>query len=89
MVRVTFTRNLQRHIACPTDSVRACTVRDALVAAFANNEQARGYVLDDRGALRRHMIVFVNGQAIKDRDAQSDPVPDGAEIYVMQALSGG
>ncbi|MBI1826382.1 MAG: MoaD/ThiS family protein [Planctomycetes bacterium] len=89
MVRVTFTRNLQRYVASPAETLKAGTVREALDAAFAMNERARGYVLDDRGALRKHMIVFVNGQAIKDRDAQSDPVPDGAEIYVMQALSGG
>lgn len=35
------------------------------------------------------MIVFVNGQAIRDRVSLSDRVTDGAEVYVMQALSGG
>lgn len=89
MVRVTFTQNIQRHVECPTSEVSADTVRQALEAVFAQNGRARGYVLDDRGAVRRHMAIFVDGQAIKDRESLTDPVRQGAEIYVMQALSGG
>jgi len=65
------------------------TVREVFDGVFATNERARGYVLDDRGALRKHMSVFVDGQAIKDRSALSDRVGPDAEVYVMQALSGG
>ena len=43
--------------------------------------------LDDQGVLRKHMVVFVNGNAIGDRATLSDPVPKDAEVYVMQALS--
>jgi molybdopterin synthase sulfur carrier subunit len=89
MTTVTFTDNIQRHVPCPTAKVSAETVRDALEAVFTANEAARGYVLDDRGALRRHMAIFVNGVAIRDRETLSDKVPVDAEIYVMQALSGG
>lgn len=89
MVRVTFTKNIQRHVECPPEAVEAANVREALDRAFARNERARGYVLDDQGALRRHMIVFVNGTAIKDRATLSDAVPPGGEVYVMQSLSGG
>jgi hypothetical protein len=64
-------------------------VAEVLSAAFAGNEQARGYVVDERGALRRHMNVFIDGTPIGDRDTLTDRVPDGAEVYVMQALSGG
>jgi hypothetical protein len=35
------------------------------------------------------MVVFVNGRAIADRLGLTDAVPEGAEVYVMQALSGG
>jgi hypothetical protein len=35
------------------------------------------------------MVVFVNGQQIRDRQHLSDAVPSDAEIYVAQALSGG
>jgi len=89
MVRVVFTPNLQRHIACPPLEVEGTTVREALDAAFADNERARTYVLDDQAALRKHMSVFVNGARIRDRVHLSDAVPENGEIYVLQALSGG
>jgi hypothetical protein len=89
LVRVVFTPNLQRHIACPPVEVAAATVREALDAAFAGNERARSYVLDDQAALRKHMVVFVNGDRIADRIHLSDRVPENGEIYVLQALSGG
>jgi sulfur-carrier protein len=89
MVRVAFTQNIQRHVACPPCEVEGASVRDVLEAAFASNEKARGYVLDERGALRKHMNVFVNGERLRDREGLSDPVPDGGEVYVFQALSGG
>lgn len=89
MVRVAFTQNLQRHVACPPIEVDGSTVRACLDIAFEKNSAARAYVLDEHGALRRHMNIFVDGQSILDRESLLDPVPDGGEIYVMQALSGG
>jgi sulfur-carrier protein len=89
MVCVSFTQNIQRHVTCPPTHVTGNTVRDVLDCVFAENERARGYVLDDQGRLRRHMVVFVNGEAIADRTGLSDAVPEGAEVFVMQALSGG
>jgi hypothetical protein len=89
MARVTFTRNIQRHVVCPPAEVAGQTVREVLDVVFSANEQARGYVLDEQGALRKHMLIFINGEQIHDRVHLSDAVPDNAEIYVMQALSGG
>ncbi len=89
MAEVTFTENIQRHVACPPCRVTGRNVRDVLEAVFATNERARGYLLDDQGRLRKHMVIFVNGQAIKDRVSLSDSVPENGEVYVMQALSGG
>lgn len=89
MARVNFTPNLQRHVSCPPADVAGATVREVLDAAFAENERARAYVLDDQGMVRKHITIFVNGQQISDRERLGDPVPAGAEIYVMQALSGG
>jgi hypothetical protein len=49
----------------------------------------RGYVLDDQGALRRHVAVYVNGLPARDRVGLSDPVGPRDEIHVFQALTGG
>ncbi len=89
MPRVVFTPNLQRHVACPAVDVAGATVREALERVFVDNPRLRGYVVDEHGALRKHMAVFVDGQQLVDRAALSDAVTAGSEIYVMQALSGG
>ncbi len=89
MALVTFTENIQRHVASPPCQVGGRNVREVLDAIFASNERARGYLLDDQGGLRKHLVVFVNGQAIKDRETLTDSVPADGEVFVMQALSGG
>lgn len=89
MARVSFTQNIQRHVSCPTVEIAGSTVREVLDAVFATNPVARGYVLDEQGALRRHVIVFIDGKQIEDRERLSDPIAPNAEIHVMQALSGG
>lgn len=89
MAKVVFTANVQRHVGCPAVQAPGSTVRDVLDRVFADNPQARGYVLDDQGALRRHMVVFVDGQLVRDRAHLSDPVTDASVIHVFQALSGG
>ena len=86
---MTFTQNLKRHVDCPAVEVSGATVREVLDRVFADNERLRGYVVDERGVLRKHMTVFVDGEQITDREKLSDPVGPRAEIYVMQALSGG
>lgn len=89
MAKVVFTANLQRHVECPPVSVPASTVHDALSQVFDSNPRLRGYVVDERGSLRKHMSVFVDGELIKDRVRLSDPLTADSEVYVMQALSGG
>jgi len=89
MAVVSFTQNLRRHVDCPDAHVAGATVREVLDAVFATSPRLRGYVVDEQGALRKHMSIFVDGKQLEDRVALSDPVRPDAEIYVMQALSGG
>jgi sulfur-carrier protein len=89
MARVVFTANVQRHVACPEAQAPGRTVREVLEQVFAENAQARSYVLDDQSALRKHMAIFVDGRMIRDRVRLADPVSDTSTIHVFQALSGG
>lgn len=89
MARVVFTSNLQRHVNCPETPVAAGTVRTALAQVFEAQPQARGYVLDEQGHLRKHVVIFVDGQRVRDRERLDVPVRDSSEVYVMQALTGG
>ena len=74
---------------CPAAQVDATTAREALDAYFAIHPAVRGYVLDERGLLRTHVNVFVDGAQLVDRAGMSDPVGPRGEVYVLQALSGG
>jgi sulfur carrier protein ThiS len=89
MPTILFTRALERFLAVPSAEVDAGTVSDALAAVFASQPALRSYVLDDQGALRRHVAVYVNGRPVADRAKLTDQVGPHDEIYVFQALSGG
>jgi molybdopterin synthase sulfur carrier subunit len=89
MASIVFTANIQRHIACPAANAAGCTVREVLENVFAEIPRARGYVLDDQAALRKHMVIFVDGNIIRDRARLTDAVSETSRIYVIQALSGG
>ena len=89
MPRVIFTANLLRYFGSPNSDVEASTVRAALEAVFAKHPQARDYVLDEQGCLRRHVVIFVDGVRLRDLRRLSDPVQPNSQIHVLQALSGG
>ena len=89
MAKVVFTANIQRHVMCPQTEAAGGTVRDVLDHVFAENPQARGYVLDDQAGLRRHIAIFIDGKTIKDRARLADAVGENSTIHVFQALSGG
>jgi sulfur carrier protein ThiS len=89
MATVQFSPNFRRHVACPTLDVAGDTVGAVLESVFRDNAELRGYVLDDRGEVRKHIAVFLNGKPIEDRIRLTDSVAQADEIFVMQALSGG
>ncbi len=89
MPTVSFTSALQRFLPVPSAEVPGATVGDALGAVFAGQPALRGYLLDDQGALRRHVAVYINGRPVSDRQHLSDPIGRHDEIYVFQALTGG
>ncbi len=89
MPKVIFTDNLKRHVDCPPMDVGGDTVRAALAQVFEINQKLKGYIVDDQGRLRKHMLIAVDGQMIHDRIHLSDKVKPDSEIYVLQALSGG
>lgn len=61
----------------------------ALDTLFEAYPKLRGYVLDEHGAVRHHVAIFVDGTAIADKQRPNQALGANAEIYIMQALSGG
>lgn len=87
---VRLAEHLRRHLPAVSDfEVPGATVAEVLAAVFAQAPALRGYVLDDQGAVRKHVAILANNVAIRDRRHLSDPVSPSAEIYILQALSGG
>lgn len=67
--------------------VDGADVASALDQVFARHPNLRGYVLDEHGAVRHHLTLFVDGVALRDKAALWQPVRQ--DLHVMQALSGG
>jgi sulfur-carrier protein len=44
---------------------------------------------DERGELRPHVLMFVNGVSVRTGAVMDTPVAEGAEVFVAPAVSGG
>ncbi len=62
------------------------TVLDDLDARFPG---LRARVVDDAGALRRFVNVYVNDNDVRFSDGLATPVGDGATVSVIPAVAGG
>ena len=89
MATVRFTSHLVRHRPAPAIKAEGATVAEVLEQALTGDPLLKTYVLDEQGRLRRHVNVYLDGALIADRLRLSDRVGPAAEIYVLQALSGG
>jgi len=70
-------------------TIPAGSVAEVLSAV---NEIAPGfsdYILDEHGALRRHVNLSINDVIVIDRKKLSDRVQEEETLYIFQALSGG
>jgi hypothetical protein len=89
MPRVVFAPHVLRHVDCPPSEQTGATVRECLDGVFALRPNVRGYILDDQGCLRKHVLIFVNDRTVTDRERLAEAVESDDEIFVFQALSGG
>lgn len=92
MPTVEMTPHLYRffpQLASQSITVPAGSVAEILTAI---NDIAPGftdYVLDEHGALRRHVKLCINETIVIDRKKLTDYVQDDGTVYIFQALSGG
>jgi molybdopterin synthase sulfur carrier subunit len=70
---------------CSEHSVAGDCVGDLLAEVERAYPAAKGWILDERGILRRHINVFVNGEP-GEQDTQVDA---DDRVDVLPALSGG
>jgi sulfur-carrier protein len=67
----------------------AGSVAEALSLLWASCPAVRDRVLTELGEVRPHINIFVDGQNIRDSGGLGAAVRDGAEIYILPAVSGG
>jgi hypothetical protein len=89
MAEIHFTSHLRNIVPDGPLSATGTTVGEALANLLAAQPQVRGYVLDDRGALRKHVCIFADGERLHRDSALARPIGPDSKLYVMQALSGG
>ena len=61
------------------------TVAEVLKALEREHPDTRGWILDERGAIREHINVFVN----KEYGREDTSVPPSDRLHVIPAISGG
>ena len=68
---------------------RCGTVGDALAALGRRHGGVMDRVTDERGQLRQHVNVFVDGENIRFLDGFRTPLAEGSTIVIVPAVSGG
>jgi sulfur-carrier protein len=66
-------------------AVEGSTVADLLRALERDQPALSGWILDERGRVRRHINVFVAGEP----GSEETPVAPGDAVDVLPAISGG
>ncbi len=87
---VKFTSNLKRFYP----DLAPLQVEGQVMSEVLNEIEAKyagltHYIMNENGALREHVNIYIGNDLIKDREALSDPLVDQDEVYIMQAISGG
>ncbi len=90
MPLVHFPKHLTNQFPVPAECrAEGNSVRAAIDDLERQYPGLAAYLIDERGALRKHVNVFLGTQLIRDREQLSDAIAQGDEVFVMQALSGG
>jgi len=65
------------------------TVADALTELWARHVGLRDRVVTERGEIRPHVGLFVNGDHVRHLDGIGTPMKAGDELTILPAISGG
>jgi molybdopterin converting factor small subunit len=85
MAKVMLRAPLSELCGGPAHAVDGSTVVDVLVALERAHPPIAGWVLDERGRIREHVNVFVNGTQGEERT----PVRPDDSVHVLPAITGG
>ena len=90
MPQVRFTNHLRRFFPDLQEvEVAGVTVAEVLAGLEDRYPGLAAYIVDEHGALRQHVNIFVGNSLIRDREHLQDATAPGDRIFIFQALSGG
>jgi len=90
MPHVRFTPSLKRFFPDLAEiTVEATTIAELITAVNNRWNGLADYIIDEQGALRKHVNIFIGDELIIDKKTLSDTVDENSRVYIMQALSGG
>ena len=72
-----------------TVEIEGETVQEILESLASQHPGIRSRLLDDGGALRRFVNVFVDDEDIRHRDGVHTPVEPGQRVSILPAVAGG
>jgi molybdopterin converting factor small subunit len=70
-------------------AVQGATLRDVLDDLAVRLPLLERRLRDERGELRQHVLVFVDGVGVRGGLELDAPVHEGSEVFVAPAVSGG
>ena len=85
-IKVLIASPLRSYTGADEVEARGSDLAALLADLDARYPGIRFRMVDEQGALRRHMNVFVDGERVRDLSVSLEGVD---EVVVMQALSGG
>lgn len=85
-MKVVIPTPLRSYTGSPEVEASGATVRDLLADLEARHPGIRFRMIDEQGAIRPHMRIFVNRERVADLDTRLGPRD---EVHILQALSGG
>ena len=87
--------HLSGHLSDYTNKKRDFTLKTTPTVVdlvYSLNEMFPGIrdrILDDHDRPREYVNIFVNGQNVRDGDAERTRLKDGDEIYILPSIAGG
>lgn len=90
MAKINFTSALKRfYPTLEPIEVQANSIAEILTLLEKKHIGLTDFLIDEQGALRQHINIFIGDKMLTDRDKLTDRVGENDEILIFQALSGG
>lgn len=82
--------SVMRHVSNGAEvvEVEGATLKEVIAQLDAKCPGIRDLLLDDRG-VKHHVAFFIDGVDARSSGGLMAPVPEGAEVVIVPAISGG